>query len=179
VEDSNDVEIKKRVGFGLTIILITTAGLTMAFATTSEGGACTKAGQTTTVNGQKLRCSLVWVSMGSTTLAPSKTAPAAPVPSKNGIAQSKDFALISIQFSNDTFGAAAATARIKNTGSRNHGAFFNITIFAADGKTPSVSLSGVADAVGPGETQTIEFFSTSGSIPTGQFTYAFQTSTEL
>jgi len=177
--DSQIMGRKFKLAVGVTIALLASAGLTMAFASSSEGGACAKAGQMTTVNGQKLKCSLVWVAMGSTTSAPSKTTSTAPAPSKVGIAQSKDFALISIQFSNDTFGTASASARIQNTGSRNHGAFFNITIFASDGKTPSVTLTGVADAVGPGETQTIEFFSTSGSIPTGQFTYAFQTSTEL
>jgi hypothetical protein len=164
----------KSISLLASTLVASSSFLSMASASTA-GTACTKLGQTTVVNGQKLKCSLVWVTSGSTTPTPLKSQ----APAKVGIAKSKDFALISIQFSNDVMGSASASARIKNTGSSAHGAFFNITIFASDGVTPSVTLTGVASSVGAGETQTIEFFSTSGVIPSGQFNYAFQTSTEL
>ena len=86
---------------------------------------------------------------------------------------------MSIQFSNDSLGDAQATARIANTSSVSHGGFFNITIFASDGVTPRLNLIGVASALSGGETQTVSFETTDGALPSGQFKYAFHTSTEL
>lgn len=156
------------------------AGLVLAnpvFASTTPGSSCLKAGQSVVTNGEKFICSLVWVSSGVKTVA--SVGPKINPLSKIGIAQSKDFALISVQFSSDGLGSAQATARIENTSSKTHGAFFNITIFASDGITPAINLMGVSDSVGPGETQTVSFQTTDGDLPSGQFKYAFQTSTEL
>ena len=74
---------------------------------------------------------------------------------------------------------AQATARIENISSGTHGAIFNITIFGPNGVTPLINLMGVADSVASGETQSISFVTTDGDLPSGQFKYAFQTSTEL
>ncbi len=157
--------------------ILTIGGLPDSFGANTAGGTCTKSGQTVVVNGQKLTCSLIWVSSGKA--SSNSTKPKNASPSKIGIAQSKDFALISIQFTDDGLGDAQATARIENISGQSHGAVFDVTIFAKDGVTPSINLSGIADGIAPGETQTVTFESTDGALPSGQFKYAFQTSTEL
>lgn len=164
--------------FAVGLVASTTIGfLGVSYAASSPGGGCSKVGQTTVVNGQKLTCSLIWVA--SAVSAGSATKPKTTSPTKIGIAQSKDFALISIQFSSDGFGSAQATARVENIGSGTHGALFDVTIFAADGVTPAITLTGAAPSVASGETQTVSLITTDGDLPSGQFKYAFQTTTEL
>ena len=173
--DSSRMKRLTKVYISVALAFALSATPWVANAASTAGGSCSKAGQTTVINGKKLTCSLIWVASGNTTSAKPKSSPS----SKIGIAQSKDFALISIQFSNDSLGDAQATARIQNTSSVSHGGFFNITIFRSDGVTPAVNLIGVASGVSGGETQTVSFETTDGALPTGQFKYAFQTSTEL
>ena len=146
----------------------------IAFAANSPGSKCTKAGQTSSVNGQKLTCSLIWVVSGSN--KPSAT-PSKP-PDKSNALQSKSFRLESISFNSD-LGTAGATARVLNTSRNTRTATLNVSIFASDGKTVAVSMFGVVNAVGPGQTVTVTFMSVSGELPAGTFNYSFQVDAEF
>jgi hypothetical protein len=160
-----------------TILLIASIGtmfLTNAFAANTAGGKCTKAGQTVTAKGQKLTCSLIWVASGP--VAPSVTPSKSPADS-NSI-QSKSFRLDSISFNSD-LGSAGATARVTNTSKNTRTATLNVSIFASDGKTVAVSMFGVVNAVGPGQTVTVTFMSVSGDLPNGKFKYSFQVDAEF
>lgn len=159
------------------VSLLSLSAVTTSIASGSAGGSCTKAGLTTVANGQKFTCSLIWVASASKTIASPKTKKS--TPGKIGIAQSKGFALISVQFSNDGLGDAQASARIANITNQTLTAIFGITIFASDGVTPLVTLEGSGDGIGSGETQTVQFVSTNGSLPSGQFKYAFQTTAQF
>ena len=145
----------------------------IAFAANNPGSKCTKVGQTTTANGQKLTCSLVWVASGSTkpSVTPSKS------PDVSNALQSKSFRLESISFNSD-LGSAGATARVLNTSRNTRTATMNVSIFASDGKTVAVNMFGVVNAVGPGQTVTVTFMSISGELPDGTFKYSFQVDTE-
>jgi hypothetical protein len=55
----------------------------------------------------------------------------------------------------------------------------NVSIFASDGKTVAVSMFGVVNAVGPGQTVTVTFMSVAGDLPNGKFKYSFQVDTEF
>jgi hypothetical protein len=145
-----------------------------AYAASSPGSKCTKVGQTSNVNGQKLTCSLIWVVSGP--VAPSVTPSKSPANS-NSI-QSKSFRLDSISF-NSEFGSAGATARVTNTSKKTRTATMNVSIFASDGKTVAVSMFGVVNEVGPGQTVTVTFLSVSGDLPSGKFKYSFQVDAEF
>jgi putative Ca2+/H+ antiporter (TMEM165/GDT1 family) len=147
-----------------------------ALAATSAGSTCTKAGQTQVINSQKFTCSLIWVKTGAS--LPSKSSSQTPA-KKKYLAQSKSFALVSVSFSNDSLGDGQATARIQNTSGQSYSAFFTITVFKSDGVTPSVTLNGAANSVSPGETQTVQFLTGDGPMPSGKFSYAFQTTTQI
>ncbi len=156
-----------------TLIVVAALGsmvLTNAFAANSAGGKCTKAGQTVTVGGQKLTCSLIWVA--------SKGSAAAPEPTKSSSMQSKSFRLESVTFNND-FGSAGATARVTNTSKGTKTATMTLTIFASDGKTVAFTMSGVVNAAGAGQTVTATFMSISGELPSGTFKYQFQVDAEF
>ena len=142
-----------------------------AYAADSAGTKCSKAGQTTTVNGVKLTCSLVWVAN-----KPKSTS--APTTPPNNSMQSKSFRLESVSFNND-LGGGGAEARVKNTSKFKKTAVMTITIFKSDGKTIALTLSGSANEVAPGETVTVSFFTIGGDLPSGQFKYAFQVSAEF
>ena len=146
----------------------------LAFAAPTAGSKCPKVGQTSSNNGQKLTCSLTWVKSGSatTSVAPSKSA------SKSNAQQSKSFRLDSISFKSE-FGSAGATARVTNSSKKTKSASMNISIFASDGKTVAVSMMGIVNAVGPGDTVTVEFMSISGELPDGAFKYSFQVDLEF
>jgi hypothetical protein len=157
---------------GLVLITTFTAGQT-AFAANTPGSKCTKAGKTSSANGQKITCSLVWVASGSTKplVTPSKS------PDKSNALQSKSFRLESISF-NTELGSAGATARVLNTSRNTRTATMNVSIFASDGKTVAVSMFGSAISVGPGQTVTVTFMSISGELPDGTFKYSFQVDAE-
>jgi hypothetical protein len=55
----------------------------------------------------------------------------------------------------------------------------NVSIFASDGKTVAVSMFGIVNEVGPGQTVTVTFMSVSGELPNGSFKYSFQVDTEF
>ena len=157
------------------LVAITAFSLgSMAFAANNPGSKCNKVGQTTTANGQKLTCSLVWVASGSAkpSVSPSKS------PVTSNALQSKSFRLESISFNSD-LGTAGATARVLNTSRNTRTATLNVSIFASDGKTVAVSMFGVVNAVGPGQTVTVTFMSVSGELPAGTFNYSFQVDAEF
>ena len=158
------------------VLLITIGAVLPSFASGSAGGACAKAGLTTIENGHKLTCSLVWTTSSVTSKVSS--APKSKTPSSGGIQRSKGFELISIQF-NDSVVISGATARVQNVTNGSLNATFVITVFASDGVTPEATLNGNAFEVAAGETQTVQFITTSGSLPTGTFKYSFQTSVQF
>jgi len=153
------------------LLLFTSFVAYEAFAVGGPGTKCSKAGQTTTVNGEKLTCSLIWVS------AKPKTSTAPSTPTSNSL-QSKSFRLESVSFNND-LGGGGAEARVKNTSNRKKTAVMTITIFKSDGKTIALTLNGTANEVAPGETITVSFFTIGGDLPSGQFKYAFQVTAEF
>lgn len=158
----------------ITVIALST--FPNAYAATFIGSSCSKVGQTALIKGQKLTCSLTWV--GSGTASKISHAPKSSTASSGGIQRSKGFALISIQFNNSSV-IPGASARIQNISNASLNATFAITIFATDGITPQATLNGTALSVVSGETQTVQFITTSGTMPTGQFKYAFQTSVQF
>jgi hypothetical protein len=165
----------KRIS-SFTIIAILFASITThAFAATTSGSKCSKAGQTTTAAGKKLTCSLIWVASPSKTAASAKPEPSK---SKSNSMQSKSFRLESVSWNSD-LGSAGAEARVTNTSKNTRSALMNITIFKSDGKTIDFTMTGSADSVSPGETTSVTFFSIAGDFPAGQFQYAFQVSTEF
>ena len=149
--------------------------LSAAYAANSVGGTCSKVGQSTTVAGQKLTCSLVWTTSKTEPSATPSTA--ATTASSNKLLQDKSFRLESITFSSD-FGMAQAITRLTNTSNRSKSAFMTITIFDEAGKKVLSTLQGVVNGVGAGQTVTVTFLS-SGDLPTGKFTYRFQVDTEI
>ena len=164
---------KKYLIPGLVVIAAFSVGQ-FAFAAAAPGSKCTKVGQTLNVNGQKLTCSLIWVA--SKPVAPSVTPSKSPA--NSNLLKSKSFRLESISF-NSELGSAGATARVTNTSKNTRTATMNISIFASDGKTVAVSMFGVVNAVGPGETVTVTFMSIAGELPTGKFKYSFQVDAEF
>ncbi len=168
------MNIQRRRNLALVISFLSLGALSSAFAASAPGGACAKAGQITTVNGQKLTCSLIWVAAKSSTVPKPKTTPA----KTNGIQRSKGFELVSIQF-NDSGVISGATARIQNVTGGSLNATFVVTIFGSDGVTAEATMNGTAIGVAAGETTTVQFITTSGSIPSGTFKYAFQTSVQF
>ena len=142
-----------------------------AFAAGGTGTKCPKVGQTTTVNGEKLTCSLIWVANKPKTSA-------TPTPPASNSLQSKSFRLESVSFNND-LGGGGAEARVKNTSKYKKTAVMTITIFKSDGKTIALTLNGSANEVAPGETVTVSFFSIGGDLPSEQFKYAFQVTAEF
>jgi hypothetical protein len=164
---------KKYLIPGLVVIAAFSVGQ-FAFAATTPGSKCTKVGQTSNVNGQKLTCSLIWVASGKAvpSATPSKS------PAKSNSVQSKSFRLESISF-NSELGSAGATARVTNISKNKRTATMNVSIFASDGKTVAVSMLGVVNEVGPGQTVTVTFMSVSGELPTGTFKYSFQVDAEF
>jgi len=142
-----------------------------AYAAGGSGTKCSKAGQTTTVNGEKLTCSLIWVSSKPNTSA-------APTTPANNSLQSKSFRLESVSFNND-LGGAGAEARLKNTSKFKKSALLTITIFKSDNKTIALTLGGTANEVAAGETVTVTFMGIGGDLPSGQFKYAFQVTAEF
>ena len=167
----------KRTTIMIAIVsLITVSAITSSLASGSAGASCTKAGLTSLVNGQKLTCSLVWVGSGSTSKVLSTPKPK--TASASGLQRSKGFELISIQF-NDSSIVSGASARIQNVTSGSLNGSFAITIFGSDGVTPKAVLNGNALGVASGETQTVQFITTSGSLPSGTFKYSFQTSVQF
>jgi len=160
----------------LIVVALLLASVTpYAYAAVTSGSKCTKAGQVTTVAGQKLTCSLVWVSSSSKT-SPS-AAPKATKPSSDSI-QSKSFQLESVSFNTD-LGSAGAEARVTNTSRTTRTATMTITVFKSDNKTIAFTMSGVVNAVAPGETVSVMFMSISGEFPPGQFKYTFQVNAEF
>ena len=159
---------------GLLSLVLTFSNFTLGYGATTGGSSCTKQGQVVVSNGQKLTCSMIWVA----TRVASINKPKASTAASSGIARSKGFELISVQFS-DTYGSPQATARVQNVTNMRLTATFDITIFASDGLTPSITLAGVANEVSPGETQTVSFISAGGTMPSGKFKYAFQTSAQF
>jgi hypothetical protein len=158
---------------GLVAIAAFSAGQ-FAFAADAPGSKCTKIGQTSSVNGQKLTCSLIWVASGSAapTVTPSKSS------AKSNSIQSKSFRLDSISF-NSELGSAGASARVTNISKNKLTATMNVSIFASDGKTVAVSMFGIVNEVGPGQTVTVTFMSVSGELPNGTFKYSFQVDAEF
>lgn len=160
----------KVISAAIGILLISLFGYE-ANAANNAGSQCAKAGQSVTVNGQKLVCSLIWVASGV------KSSPTPTKTTSNSL-QSKSFRLETITF-NEEFGSAGATARVTNISSNTKTATLTITIFKGDGKTVAVSMMGVVSSAGPGQTVTVNFISVSGDLPSGQFKYAFQVDAEF
>lgn len=141
------------------------------FAAPTVGGKCSKVGQKISNGNQNLVCSLVW------TMSVPKTA-ATKAAARSSKLQDKSFRLESISFNTD-LGSAGANARITNISNRSKSASLGISIFAKDGVTVLVNLIGVVNDVAPGQTVTATFMSVSGDLPSGQFKYSFQVSTEF
>ena len=156
------------------LILVSEVSTASAQAATI-GSNCPKMGQTTTDAGKKLTCSLVWVSSSSNSVA---TVTPAPSKSSSSSFQSKSFRLESVTF-NSELGSAGADARVTNTSKNTRSAIMVITIFKNDNKSIAFTMSGAANAVNPGETISVTFMSISGNLPSGQFKYTFQVSTEF
>jgi hypothetical protein len=76
-------------------------------------------------------------------------------------------------------GSAGASARVTNISKNKRTATMNVSIFASDGKTVAVSMFGIVNEVGPGQTVTVTFMSVSGELPNGTFKYSFQVDTEF
>jgi hypothetical protein len=156
--------------------LILTSGVTTSSAQAATlGSKCPKVGQTTTNAGEKLTCSLIWVSSSSNSAASATPAPSKP---SSSFIQSKSFRLESVTF-NSELGSAGADARVTNTSKNTRSAIMVITIFKSDNKSIAFTMSGVANAVSPGDTVSVTFMSISGDLPSGQFKYTFQVSTEF
>jgi len=163
--------MKKLTIFGTSIALLVWIG-GMASAANTAGSACTKAGTTIKVGSSTLRCSLVWVAQGSPTATPTPTQ----TTQDSGSMQSKSFKLVSIAFNDNGYGGQAS-ARMTNTSNKSKTALFTLTFFAADKKTIAGTMMGSAEKVLPGETVTVNFVGTA-SLPSGPFTYTFQTDLE-
>lgn len=102
--------------------------------------------------------------------------PAATVAKKLGLAQDKSFRLESIKFTNDS--GAGANARVTNISNTSKSAFLGISIFEPDGVTVATTLLDVVNDVAPGQTITATFMSAGDALPSGQFKYSFQVTTE-
>jgi hypothetical protein len=167
-------QMKRRSILVASALLLVSIGYP-AYGAIMNGSKCTKAGQVTTVNGQKMTCSLVWVSSQN-----SQSPGASPKPSKStsDSIQSKSFRIESVTFNSD-LGSAGAEARITNTSRSTKTATMTITIFKSDNKTIAFTMSGVVNAVSPGETVSVTFMSISGEFPPGQFKYTFQVNAEF
>ena len=163
--------MKKKI-VALLAIATLAVGANYAYAANTAGGKCTKAGQTVTVGGQKLTCTLIWVAAGGS------KKPAGDASKDSSGMSSKSFRLENATFNTD-LGSAGATARITNTSKSTKSATMTITIFGPDGKSVKASLMGVANSVGAGQTVTVTFFSVNDQLPAGEFKYAFQVDTEL
>ena len=144
----------------------------MASAANTAGAACTKVGMTMKVGSSTLKCSLVWVAQGVKAPTPTTT----PTTQDSNSMQSKSFKLVSIVFDDNGYGGQA-DARMTNTSNQSKTALFTLTIFAADKKTIAGTMMGSTEKVLPGQTVTVKFIGTS-SLPSGSFTYTFQTDME-
>jgi hypothetical protein len=159
-----------KIALLVTALLLGPAG--GVFAATTPGSPCQKIGVTTKSGPSLLKCSLVWVTQTNTTVSPSST----PTKSTSPSLQSKSFKLVSIVF-NDGPAGGQADARMINISNSTRTALFTLTIFASDKKTIAATMIGSAQGVRPGEIVTVSFVGTQ-SLPSGAFSYTFQTDTE-
>lgn len=120
-------------------------------------------------------------SQGFTPTPPSQSAPAAPTPKQTadpygGKPGDKDFAVVELLPKDDGLGDIGGIIRVKNVGSTQLSALFEITFFK-NGRTLGTA-EGSAEAVAPGQTVTVDLVSQT-PIFSGAYRYSFQVSSEF